>query len=641
MENEDLVNLPNWLTLRFRIEDGDWFNLDDVDDRARFRQELDLKAGVSRRRVPLSRRRRAHDVVGRAPLGRRRPSPTWRRCQVELTAEDWSGTVESRSPRSTATCINAGVERYRELDSRHLGARWRPASSTTRRHSCRSCDHPVAPRDRAGGAHPGVPPRRTARPRRASWCATSDGLIGQACACACSRGAGDRREDGGALHLARRGHLRGGAGCTQRRSPKSAASSRVQRRHSLAWEHLWRRCDIGWTSTTTRSTTATHARVAPAHLPPAADRLAEHHRIWTSGVPARGWHGEAYRGHIFWDELFIFPFLNLRMPEITRALLTLPLPAPATRRARGAGGRLPRGDVPLAERQQRPRGEPGAAPQPAVGALGARQHPPAAPRQRGHRLQRLAVLPGHRRHGVPARSTAPRCSSRSPASGPASTTYNEERDRYEIRGVMGPDEYHDAYPGAEQAGPGQQRLHQRDGRLGAAQGPGGAAIVLPELRVRELRDMLELDRRRGRALARTSAARCACCFHDDGIISQFEGYEELEEFDWEAYRRAYGDIQRLDRILEAEGDTPNRYKAIQAGRRADAVLPVLRRGAAAASSSGWATPSSARRSSRTTSTTTSSAPRTARRSAGWCTPGCRPAATARQSWELFMEALRQ
>ena len=25
------------------------------------------------------------------------------------------------------------------------------------------------------------------------------------------------------------------------------------------------------------------------------------------GVPARGLHGEAYRGHIFWDELFIVP----------------------------------------------------------------------------------------------------------------------------------------------------------------------------------------------------------------------------------------------------------------------------------------------------------------------------------------------
>ena len=35
----------------------------------------------------------------------------------------------------------------------------------------------------------------------------------------------------------------------------------------------------------------------------------------------RGWHGEAYRGHIFWDELFIFSFLNLRLPELARELL--------------------------------------------------------------------------------------------------------------------------------------------------------------------------------------------------------------------------------------------------------------------------------------------------------------------------------
>jgi len=43
-------------------------------------------------------------------------------------------------------------------------------------------------------------------------------------------------------------------------------------------------------------------------------------------------------------------------------------------------------------------------------------------------------------------------------------------------------------------------------------------------------------------------------FHD-GVISQFEGYEELAELDWDRYRRQYGNIQRLDRILEAESTT--------------------------------------------------------------------------------------
>ncbi len=39
------------------------------------------------------------------------------------------------------------------------------------------------------------------------------------------------------------------------------------------------------------------------------------------GVPARGWHGEAYRGHIFWDELYIFPYINLHTPQLARSLL--------------------------------------------------------------------------------------------------------------------------------------------------------------------------------------------------------------------------------------------------------------------------------------------------------------------------------
>jgi trehalose/maltose hydrolase-like predicted phosphorylase len=58
-------------------------------------------------------------------------------------------------------------------------------------------------------------------------------------------------------------------------------------------------------------------------------------------------------------------------------------------------------------------------------------------------------------------------------------------------------------------------------------------------------------------------------FHEDGIISQFEGYEQLEEFDWTAYRARYGNIQRLDRILHAEGDDPNRYKI---SKQADVVM---------------------------------------------------------------------
>jgi trehalose/maltose hydrolase-like predicted phosphorylase len=58
-------------------------------------------------------------------------------------------------------------------------------------------------------------------------------------------------------------------------------------------------------------------------------------------------------------------------------------------------------------------------------------------------------------------------------------------------------------------------------------------------------------------------------FLGDGIISQFEGYDDLDELDWDAYRAKYGNIQRLDRIFRAEGKDPNRYKVT---KQADTVM---------------------------------------------------------------------
>jgi alpha,alpha-trehalase len=58
-------------------------------------------------------------------------------------------------------------------------------------------------------------------------------------------------------------------------------------------------------------------------------------------------------------------------------------------------------------------------------------------------------------------------------------------------------------------------------------------------------------------------------FHDDGILSQFEGYADLQELDWDTYSSKYGPALRLDRILEAEGDTANRYKV---SKQADVLM---------------------------------------------------------------------
>ena len=47
---------------------------------------------------------------------------------------------------------------------------------------------------------------------------------------------------------------------------------------------------------------------------------------------------------------------------------------------------------------------------------------------------------------------------------------------------------------------------------------------------------------------------------EEGIVEQFKGYFGLEELDWDHYRKKYEDIHRLDRILKAEGKSPDDYK---------------------------------------------------------------------------------
>jgi len=109
-------------------------------------------------------------------------------------------------------------------------------------------------------------------------------------------------------------------------------------------------------------------------------------------------HGEAYRGHVFWDELFIFPVLNLRLPTVTRSLLRYryrrlleaaePQSWPGTAGAMypwqsGTDGREESQSCILIR-------DPG----------GGERIPASCPSHRHRRrVQRVEVLPGHRRFG--------------------------------------------------------------------------------------------------------------------------------------------------------------------------------------------------------------------------------------------------
>jgi alpha,alpha-trehalase len=147
------------------------------------------------------------------------------------------------------------------------------------------------------------------------------------------------------------------------------------------------------------------------------------------------------------------------------------------------------------------------------------------------------------------------------------TSYNDERRRFEIHGVMGPDEYHDGYPGVAEPGL-NNNAYTNVMAAWVLQAAARSLDIITTQRRHEIMEMLDLADSEVEHW-QTIVSKMYVPFHNDIIISQFEGYERLEEFDWEAYRARYGDIRRLDRILEAEGISPNRYKL---SKQADVLM---------------------------------------------------------------------
>ena len=117
VENEDLVNFPNWLALEFRIADGDWFDPRTV-TLLSYRQELDLRRGMLLRTI------RFEDGQGRRTTLKERRLVSMSdmhlgALELALTAENWSASVTVRSAID-GRVVNAGAKLYRTFNNTHL-----------------------------------------------------------------------------------------------------------------------------------------------------------------------------------------------------------------------------------------------------------------------------------------------------------------------------------------------------------------------------------------------------------------------------------------------------------------------------------------------------------------------------------------
>jgi trehalose/maltose hydrolase-like predicted phosphorylase len=117
IENEDLVNWPNWLWLTFRVEQSPWFSLDSVEV-LEFAQQLDVRYGVLERAVRFRDAEQRESILHTRRIVHMR-HPNLAAIQWTLTPQNWSGKICVRSGLDGAV-TNQGVARYSVLSSRHL-----------------------------------------------------------------------------------------------------------------------------------------------------------------------------------------------------------------------------------------------------------------------------------------------------------------------------------------------------------------------------------------------------------------------------------------------------------------------------------------------------------------------------------------
>jgi trehalose/maltose hydrolase-like predicted phosphorylase len=554
VHNEDLVNLPNWLVLKLRIGGDEPNDLKNIEILS-YRHELNFRnATVTRRLRFRDRRGRETTLASRRFISmadRHQAALSW-----TIVAENWSGPVEVVTALD-ARVINQGVARYRELEGHHL----HPVASRT------PCADTISLLARTRQSHIYVAEAARTRisgdagqleARRGRY--QMEDYVQQTLDFDLQQGRPVRVEKLVSFYLSSDPAISEPLANAEKAVGRFGTFEEAFDRHQRAWDELWDDCDI-------QVPNDDHVQfLLRFHASHVLQTCSPHTSDLDAGVPARGLNGEAYRGHIFWDELYIYPFLNFRLPKITRSLLMYRYRRLDEARAlardagyRGAMYPWQSGSDGREETQ--------------VVHLNPRSGVWEPDLSRNQRHVSAAIF-YNIWHYVQATGDTDFLL------GPGAEMlleiarfwssiahFNPQRGRYEIHGVMGPDEFHEHYPDADE--PGLRNNAYTNVMVAWVSDLAGMLLdMLPERRRRSLRQRIDLTDQEIETWMQMSR-KMYVPFLADGVISQFEGWEDLEDLDWVAYRRRYGNIQRLDRILRAEGKEPDRYKI---SKQADAVL---------------------------------------------------------------------
>ena len=333
--------------------------------------------------------------------------------------------------------------------------------------------------------------------------------------------------------------------------------------HRIRWRQIWDKIDIQIKGNREAYLCQRMARMHLYHL---IASFSDNNKFIDAGFTARGLTGESYRGHVFWDEVYLFPIYNATFPEASKAHLLY-----RTRRLEAAkdyaiehgfkGAMIPwqTSDKGIEETQVIH-----------YNPLSGKWDPDMSCRQRH---VGIAVFYNAWKYyeatddkeflggdlGILMIEIARFW---------ASIAKLESDGYVHISGVMGPDEYH------------EHVLCEEGGVVDNAY-TNIMVVWLLKIALQMLQSTEVLPEKSRKYLQQKSGitpdelqwwrtiTQKMKVWVVNGIIQQFKGYDDLEELDWDYYRKQWGDIRRLDRILKKEGKTPDKYKL---AKQADTLM---------------------------------------------------------------------
>jgi len=554
--HDGIVNLPNWLPLLFRAQGEEtWISIA-TSEILRYRHALDTSRGLSLRAALL------RDAQGRRTWLRERrlvslAQPQCAALELELAPDGWAGGIEIRSALdsriSNGNWPQEAPGQRRFLDQVEGGERDGALLLRVRLLRSRVA---VAIAARTLVAGTSVTGRETRH---------EEGAVSEHMICTVSTEQPVRVEKTVAICTGRDAAVFDPSDAAMTAVREAPSFEAMLAEHEIAWGRLWERCGVDAGEGALGNALRLHA----FHL---LQTASPHTAALDAGLPARGWQ-EAYFGQVFWDEGFAFPFLALRLPGLARALLLYRSRRLGTAREAAQKSGLRGAMFPWRSATTGREETPVLQPNPLDGRWV----------RDDTRLQRhggLMIARDTWYYTLATGDTEFLAESGAELSveiarfWASAAQLDPASGRYDIAGVVGPDEYHTRMPGADAPG---LKTNAYTNVM--------AAWVLA--RVPELLDLLPRQRRAGLCRALRLGAdeiahwdllsRCLrVAFHGDGIISQFEGYNRLPPLDLAKIARAHPGT-RVDLALEAEGKSANDY---QVSKQADVLmLPYLLPGA--------------------------------------------------------------